>query len=334
VGDGFHLASPAWLLALALLPLLALRHHRGSRLPVLTYSRLPHRPRSSQGLWRLHLPFYARWLALGLLVVALARPQWGEAFEEITSEGIDIEVVLDISGSMGAEDFQPKNRLAVAKEVVEDFIRRRPTDRLGLVVFAGSALTRAPLTTDRRALIEQTQGVELGELPDGTAIGVALATAALRLRHSTAASKVIVLVTDGANNAGEVDPNSAAALCAGLGIRVYTIGVGTDARVPVPRHYTNPRTGRREVERRYLQLEVDEALLTAIAERTEGRFFLATDADALRGIFLEIDQLEKTEITVERRVQHREIFHPLAATALGLLLLPTVAALCRVTVEP
>jgi Ca-activated chloride channel family protein len=341
MGDFPQLASPGWLLVLGLLPLLALRHHRRPRVPALTYSRLPHQRRyaggsvgGSVGLWRLHLPFYCRLLALALLIVALGRPQWGESWEESTSEGIDIEVVLDVSGSMGAEDFQPKNRLAVARDVVVDFVRRRPTDRLGLVIFAGSAVTRAPLTTDRRTLINKVHEVELGQLPDGTAIGVALATAALRLRHSAATSKVVVLITDGANNAGEIDPQSAAALCAGLGIRVYTIGVGTDERVPVPRHYTNPRTGRPAVERRYLQLEVDEELLTAIAERTRGQFYLATDAEALRRIFIEIDRLEKTEITVERRVSYRDMFQPFAATALGLLLLPTVGAALRWTVEP
>jgi Ca-activated chloride channel family protein len=221
----------------------------------------------------------------------------------------------------------------VAKEVVEDFVRRRPADRLGLVIFAGSAVTRAPLTTDRRALIHTVAEVALNQLPDGTAIGVALATGALRLRHSVAKSKVLMLITDGANNAGEVDPLSAAALCAGLGIRVYTIGVGTDERVAVPRAYTNPRTGRREVERRYVRIEVDEELLTTIAERTGGQFYRAGDADALRSIFQEIDQLEKTEIRMERRVEYREAFPPFALGALALLLLPAVTTALRWTVE-
>src|SRR3954451_11345360 len=234
-----NLASPWWLLLLPALPLLAWLHHRRARLGALgalTYSRLPAGAGRGfwRGAWRLHLPFYARLAAFACLALALVRPQVGYAWEESVTEGIDLQIVLDISGSMGAEDFQPKNRLEVAKQVVKDFISGRPGDRIGIVVFSGAALTRAPLTTDREMLELLVDSVQLNTLPDGTAIGVALASAAARLRDSAAKTKVIVLVTDGANNAGAIDPESAAALCKGLGIKVYTIGVGSGGRVPVP----------------------------------------------------------------------------------------------------
>src|SRR5262249_18650774 len=178
------------------------------------------------GALRPPLPFYARLLALGCLIVALARPQMGYAWEESLTEGIDIMIVLDISGSMGAEDFQPKDRLTVAKQVVKELIAGRTGDRIGVTIFSGGAMTRAPLTTDREMLGTIVDAVELNSLPDGTAIGVALASAAARLKDSQAKTKVVVLVTDGANNAGAIDPVSAAALCKGLGLKVYTIGVG------------------------------------------------------------------------------------------------------------
>ena len=327
-----HLAHPAWLLGLLLLPLLALRRHIGSAGPgALTFSRLPIRP---TGAWRLHLPFYLRLAALGLLFVALARPQFGYAWEESLTEGIDIEIVLDVSGSMGAEDFQPENRLEVAKSVVIDFIRGRPADRLGLVVFSGTALTRAPLTGDREMLRFLIDAVELNTLPDGTAIGVALANAASRLKSSEAESRVIVLVTDGVNNAGAVDPMSAASICKGLGIRVYTIGVGTDGRVPVPMPYRNPMTGREEIRRALMDVEVDEELLRQIAEKTSGRFFKATDPQGLREVFAEIDRLETTPLQVKQYTRFDEVFEPWAQGALALLCLPLAFRLTRVTLEP
>jgi Ca-activated chloride channel family protein len=326
-----NLASP-WLLALlGLLPFLVWRHHRRSTFGALTYSRLPAKAPAG---WRLHLPFYCRLLALGLLIVALSRPQLGYAWEESLTEGIDIQIVLDISGSMGAEDFKPKNRLEVAKRVVQDFVAGRTGDRLGLVVFSGAALTRAPLTTDRRMLHLLVDSVELHTLPDGTAIGVALASAAARLKASEAKSRIVVLVTDGVNNAGEIDPLSAAAICEGLGIKVYTVGVGTAGRVPVPIPVKNPITGRRQIRRIQMVVEVDEDLLQGIAQRTGGRFFKATDPQALRSIFVTIDELEKTPLKVKRYVRYRETFQPLAWGALALLLLPLAAGGARLTAEP
>lgn len=328
------LASPPWLVLLALVPLLAWRHHRRARLGGLTYSRLPAGAPGPAGAWRLHLPFYVRLAAFALLVVALARPRLGYAWEESLTEGIDVEIVLDVSGSMAAEDFQPRNRLAVAKEVVKDFVAARNGDRIGLVVFSGAALTQAPLTTDRQMLRFLVDAVEMGNLPRGTAIGVALATAAARLRHSEAKSKVAVLVTDGVSNAGEIDPQSAAALCDGLGIRVYTIGVGTSRRVPVPVAIQDPRTGRTTVRRVMRSMPVDQELLARIAERTGGRAYLATDPQALADVFGEIDRLETTELEVKRFVRYREAFQPIAWSALALLLLPLLPSALAVTAEP
>ena len=284
--------------------------------------------------WRMHLPFYLRLAALACIAVALARPQLGYAWDESLTEGIDIELVLDISGSMAAEDFQPRNRLAVAKEVVKRFIAARTGDRLGLVVFSGSAMTRAPLTTDQSMLELLVDSVELNSLPDGTAIGVALAAAAARLRGSDARTRVIVLVTDGGNNAGEIDPISAAAMCKGLGLKVYAVGVGTAGRVPVPMPVQNPETGRIEYHRQMMNVAVDEQLLRQIAQRTGGLYYKATDQRSLEGIFDSIDRLEKTPLRVKRYVRYREGFMPLGLAALGLLLLPLGAAGIQVSAEP
>jgi len=238
-------ADPLWLLAGLLVPFLVWRHHRRESHGSLLASRLP---RSTGGAWRLHLPFYFRVIALVALIVALGRPRLGYSWEEATTEGIDIQIVVDTSGSMGAEDFQPKNRLTVAKQVVREFIAKRPGDRIGVTIFGGSALTRSPLTTDRAMLDELVDSIELNTVQDGTAIGVALANAASRLKDSAAKSKIIVLVTDGVNNAGEIDPLSAAAVAKGLGLRVYTIGVGREGRVPVrrPHRHQHDRVTQRE----------------------------------------------------------------------------------------
>jgi Ca-activated chloride channel family protein len=295
----------------------------------------PPRPaRRGRGAWRLHLPFYLRLAALGCLAVALARPQLGYAWEESLTEGIDIELVLDISGSMAAEDFLPQNRLAVAKQVVKQFIAGRTGDRIGLVVFSGSAMTRAPLTTDHAMLQLLVDSVELNSLPDGTAIGVALAAAAARLRSSPAKTRIMVLVTDGGNNAGEIDPLSAAAMCKGLGLKVYTVGVGTAGRVPVPVPMQDPETGRIEIHRQLMNVSVNEQLLRLIAQRTGGRYWKATDRRSLQEIFRDIDRLEKTPLRVKRYVRYRESFAPLAFACLALLALPLAAAGLQVTAEP
>jgi Ca-activated chloride channel family protein len=330
-----QLANGAWLFGLALLPILAFVHHRWQGFGSLTYSRLP--TRSGGSFWtgvRLHLPFYARLLGLGCLLVAMARPQLGYAWEESLTEGIDIELALDVSGSMAAEDFQPHNRVSVAKQVVKEFVAGRTSDRIGLIVFAGTAMNRSPLTTDHAALDQLIEAVDVNALPDGTAIGVALATAAARLRTSPAKSRVVVLVTDGVNNAGEIDPLSAATLCRGLGIRVYTVGVGTNGRVPVPFPVRNPLTGEREIRRVMMNVSVDHQLLREIAQRTHGQSFAATDRQGLREIFRSIDRLEKTALKVKRYVRYREVFPPLAWSGLALLLFPLATAGLKATAEP
>jgi Ca-activated chloride channel family protein len=336
-----HLADPWWLVALLALPLLAWYHHGRQSLGALTYSRLPGggrqgagERRRGAGSWRLHVPFYLRLAALGCIVMALARPQLGYSWEESLTEGIDIELVLDISGSMAAEDFQPQNRLAVAKQVVKGFIAGRTGDRIGLLVFSGRAMNRSPLTTDHSMLELLVDSVELNSLPDGTAIGVALATAAARLESSPAKTRIIVLVTDGGNNAGEIDPLSAAAMCKGLGLKVYAIGVGTAGRVPVPVPVANPETGRIEYRRQMMNVAVDEGLLRQIAARTGGLYYKATDQQSLEAIFANIDRLEKTPLKVKRYVRYREGFAPLAVAGLSLLLAPLAVAGLGLTAEP
>jgi Ca-activated chloride channel family protein len=218
--------------------------------------------------------------------------------------------------------------------VVQGFVKGRPGDRIGLVVFSGTAMVRSPLTADRDMLSVLVEGVELNELPDGTAIGVALANAAARLKASTAKSKVILLVTDGVNNAGEVDPLTAASLARGLGIKIYAIGVGAAGRVPVPWPTVDPLTGRRVVQRVLMNVPVDEPLMRQLAARTGGRFYKATDRESLERVFQEIDRLEKTPLKVKRYVRYREAAPPLLWAGLGLLLLPLAAAGLGVTAEP
>ena len=322
--------DPWVLAALALLPLLAWRQLHLGRRGALTYSSLPH---GTSGAWRLHLPFVLRLAALALLIVAAARPQLGFAREESLTEGIDIQIVLDVSGSMAAEDFQPRNRLHVAKEVMADFVERRPGDRVGIVVFAGRSLTKAPLTSDRTMLGELLDSIELHTLPDGTAIGLALAHAAGRLKDSDAETRIVVLVTDGVNNRGAIDPGSAAAICEGLGIRVYTVGVGTDGRVPVPM-MVEDRWGNVHQQRVMMDVEVDEELLREIADRTGGKYFAASDPEGLRRTFAEIDELEKTPLQIQRYVRYEEAFSGWVWGALALLLAPAVLALAGWTTEP
>lgn len=328
LGPSFQ--DPWVLLFLVLIPLLAVMRHRRGAYGALTYSSLGSAP---SGAWRLHLGFYCRCLALGLLIVALARPQLGFSREEQLTEGIDIQIALDISGSMAAEDFQPRNRLTVAKDVMKEFVQKRIGDRIGIVVFAGQALTKAPLTTDHPMLQLLLDSIELNTLPDGTAIGMALASAANRLKTSEAETKIVVLVTDGVNNRGAIDPESAAAVCEGLGIKVYTVGVGTKGVVPVPMQMVDA-FGRKHIERRMMEVDVDEPLLQSIADRTGGRFFQAIDPDSLRRIFEEIDQLETTPMQVQRYIRYQEIFQPFVWSALAFLLLPLLPAAFGRSAEP
>jgi Ca-activated chloride channel family protein len=296
---GYRFESPAWLAALVvpvLLALLVQRRERDGR--AIVYPGVGRLGRDIGG-WRArlrHLPLAAALLGLASGVVALARPQKGFSKETSTSQGIDIVVSLDVSGSMAAEDFQPKNRLEVARSVVAEFVERRRRDRIGLVVFAGQSLTKAPPTTDAGVLLKQLADVQLGMLPDGTAIGSGLATALTRLRRSEARSKIVVLVTDGANNAGEIDPATATDLARAMEVRVYPVLVGRGGEVPMPVRVKDPLTGQVFEQRRMVDVQIDPDLMKTIAERTGGEFFRATDPEALRQIFERIDALETSEI--------------------------------------
>jgi Ca-activated chloride channel family protein len=249
-----------------------------------------------------------------LLVTALARPQTGAAKVEVKSEGIDIVLAMDISGSMQAEDFKPHNRLYVAKEVAKRFVSGRSGDRIGLVVFSGGAYTQCPLTLDYGILLNLIDQVDFGQIPDGTAIGMGLATAVNRLREAGGKSQVVILLTDGQNNAGAIDPLTAAQAAGALGIRVYTIGAGTNgpARIPVD----DPVFGRRYVT---IVADVDEPTLKEIARTTGGRYFRATSAEALEAIYAEIDRMEKTEAETVEYVQYDEK-GPVLALAAALIL--------------
>jgi Ca-activated chloride channel family protein len=238
------------------------------------------------------------WLALGIAILALARPQQGLRQSETETRGVDIVLALDISPSMRAEDLRPRNRLFVAKSTARDFIRQRPHDRIGLVAFAATAFTLCPLTLDHAVLTEQLEGVNFGMAEDGTAIGMGLATAVARLKESKTPSKVVVLLTDGQNNRGAIDPLTGADLAAALGVRVHTVLVGRGGVVPVP--VDDPVFGRR-VE--LMRMDVDEGVLREIARRTGGRYFRAVDTDALSGIYGAIDRLERAPI---RSIQYRE----------------------------
>ncbi|HUM01864.1 MAG TPA: VWA domain-containing protein [Thermoanaerobaculia bacterium] len=273
--------------------------------------------------WRLrlrHLPFSLALLGYAGLVVALSRPRLGLERTESWTEGVDIFIALDASGSMAAEDFKPKNRFHVAKNAVRQFVEGRTSDRVGLLTFAGRSRTVAPLTTDRQMLLERLGGLTLGEQGDGTAIGMALGNALARLRPSKAKSKVIVLVTDGGNNAGEIDPDTASGIAKALGVRVYTIGVGSvSGPVEIPITVRDPETGRVSERRVVANVDVDEALLQRIASATGAKFFRATDAKGLAETFAEIDRLEKSEIKTARFTRYREVFPRVALPSAFLL---------------
>lgn len=263
-----------------------------------------------------HLTFAMRVAGLALLLVAFARPQSGAAQEEVLTRGIDIVVALDNSTSMAAEDFKPKNRLAVAKDAVARFVKGRKNDRIGLVVFAGRGYTRCPLTLDYDILQELLKQVEMATQDEGTAIGMGMVTALNRLRDSDAKSRVMVVLTDGRNNRGEIDPSTAASLARTMGIKVYTIGVGTKGEAPYP--IQDPFFGKRYF---YLKADIDDESLTAIAQETGGRYFRATDTESLNQVFRDIDSLEKTDIKVRHFMRWSEMFPWLLAPGIGLLVL-------------
>ena len=261
----------------------------------------------------LHLPFILRVAAITLLSLALARPQLTNRWSSESTEGIDIMMALDISGTMLAEDLKP-NRLEAAKQVASDFVLARPNDQIGLVVFAGESFTQCPLTIDHAVLVNLFQSVEYGMIEDGTAIGLGLANAVNRMKDSQTKSKVIILLTDGSNNRGDIDPQTAAEIAKTFGIRVYTVGVGSygQARVPV----------QTPIGTQYITMdsEFDETTLQRIAQTTGGQYFRATDNSSLKKIYEQIDQLEKTKLRVREYSKHTENFAPFLYAALLCLL--------------
>jgi Ca-activated chloride channel family protein len=253
-------------------------------------------------------------LVLAALIVALARPRTGAAAESITSEGINIVLAIDLSSSMLSEDFQPQNRLEVAKEKVKQFILGRRSDRIGLVAFAGEALTQVPLTVDYPVLLAAVDNLQAGQLEDGTAIGTAIATAANRLRDAPGKSRVMILLTDGENNRGAIDPRTAAQAAAAVGVKIYTIGVGSQGMAPVP-----VGRGLMGLRFEYRPVEIDEALLRDVAKTTGGRYFRAVDAEALESIYEQINQLEREPVHTRTYVRFTERFRwPLGAALVAL----------------
>ena len=252
--------------------------------------------------------------ALILFILALARPQRLHTYHVDEQKGMDILLTLDISGSMAAVDFKPKNRLEVAKEVIASFIEKRSSDRLGLVIFAATSYTKCPLTVDYDILKFYLQETELGELEDGTAIGMALAASVNRIRHAASKTKLIILLTDGVNNRGEIDPITAAQIAQSYGIRIYTVGVGTIGEAPYPRQ--TPFGVRYQM----VPVEIDERVLRQVAAMTEGKYFRATDNRKLRAIYQEIDTMEKTRIEVRSYRRYAELFYPFVLIAVVLLI--------------
>jgi Ca-activated chloride channel family protein len=336
---GLTLRDPYLLLLLLVIPVaIALRiakEKRGDGALVVPTLAFVARVRPGWRVRYRHVPFVLACIGFAGLVVALARPRVGLERTESWTEGVDIVVALDASGSMAAEDFKPKNRFFVAKAATRTFVEGRPQDRLALVAFAGRSRTVVPLTTDRAMLLQRLSELKLGDQGDGTAIGMALGNSLARLGASKAKSKVIVLVTDGANNAGEIDPDTAANVAKGLGIRVYTVGVGTaggPVEIPVP--VRDPDTGR-VVERRVLaQVDVDEKLLGRIAETTGGRFFRATDSAGLAQTYAEIDRLEKTEVKTTTFTRWREVFPRVVIPSAVVLAAAALLALFAFPVAP
>lgn len=323
---GFEFANPKYFLLLVLLIPMILwyifrekKSHADLQFSSLqAFKGIKHAGR----IWMRHVLFALEVLAIVFLVVALARPQSSNSWQTYTSEGIDIVLALDISGSMLARDFSP-DRLEAAKEVATKFILERPQDKIGLVIFAGESFTQCPLTTDQAVLVNLMRDVKSGMVEDGTAIGLGLANAVNRLKDSPAKSKVVILLTDGVNNRGAVAPATAAELAKAYGIRVYTIGVGTYGEAPYP---VQTPFG---VQLQNVPVEIDEDVLQQIANLTGGKYFRATDNDKLKQIYSEIDQLEKSKIEVKHFSKKNEQYFIFGLIGMCLLI---AQALLRYTI--
>jgi Ca-activated chloride channel family protein len=314
-------ANPGFLYLLILLPLLGVWYwyklqHNDPGLQLSSTSGF-YAIRKSWRQYLIHALFAFRIMALGLIILALARPQSTSRSRDVSIEGIDIVMAMDVSSSMLAQDLRP-DRLEAAKDVAADFIAGRPDDRIGLVIFSGESFTQSPLTSDHSMIRNLFKDIKSGMIEDGTAIGDGLATSINRLKESDAISKVIILITDGVNNAGSIDPLSAAEIAKIYGIRIYTIGVGTMGVAPYP---VQTPFG---IQYQNMEVKIDEGILKQVAEVTGGRYFRATSNKKLKEIYEEIDQLEKSKIDVTEFSRRHEEFLPLALLALALLMMEII----------
>jgi Ca-activated chloride channel family protein len=318
-----HFANKIYFLGLFIVPLLILWHvylkNKGKRFILYSSKNLIKSSDRTVKAFFIKNLFYFKLLALMLFIAALARPQELSYYEKESKKGIDILICLDISGSMASIDFTPKNRLEVAKDVIADFIKKRSTDRLGLVIFAGTSYTRCPLTIDYDMLKYFLEETRIGELEDGTALGMALATSVNRVRNSRSKTRIIILLTDGVNNRGEIAPRDAAQIARDFNVKVYTIGVGTKGQAPYPVMDAYGRT-----QLYMMEVEIDEELLKEIANNTGGLYFRATDKEKLEQVFNEIDRWEKTEISTKRYYNARDLYIYFIIAAFALLFLAEV----------
>jgi Ca-activated chloride channel family protein len=316
--NDIQFANPELFVLFAIIPLLVLAYvlrlrKQKASIRMSTFAFLPSQSASIKRFVR-HLPIILLLLAFSAMIVALARPQSSLSWQDVTTEGIDIVIAMDISGSMLAEDLKP-NRLEASKNVAMDFISGRPSDRIGLVTFSGESFTQSPLTTDHSVLKNLFKDLQHGMIEDGTAIGMGLATAVNRLKESDAKSKVVILLTDGFNNKGSVPPLTAAEIAREFGVRVYTIGLGTNGMAPYP---FKTRFG--SIAYQNVEVKIDEETMKEIARQTGGKYFRATNNRSLEAIYEEIDQLEKSKIEVTEYRKKKEEFFPFALLA-GILLL-------------
>lgn len=322
-------ANPIFLILLLIIPILVFDHFRRKKTSTLKYSDISLIKDIKPSFWAKyhHLIFWLRLFVIIIVIIVISRPQAGRSFEEITTEGIDIMLCLDISGSMQAEDFKPKNRCEAAKEVMKEFIKSRNNDLLGLIVFSSKSFTQCPLTIDYGILLNFLDKVHIGMIEDGTAIGMGLITCVNRLKNSKAKSKVVILLTDGVNNCGEIDPITAAEIAKTMNIRVYTIGVGREGGAPIPfEHPVFGKTYYRNPDGSLVLTELDEDALKQIANITDGKYFRATDEKKLAKIYHEIDEMEKTKIEVKEFTQYKELFHLFLIPALVLFCMEIILA--------
>ncbi len=317
----FHFKNPELLWLLLLLPMMVFYYWRFKRFkrPRIRISSIEafrnYRPSFRQRM--INLPFILRITAVAFLVIALARPRSSSSASNVKTEGISIVLALDISSSMLAEDFRP-NRIEAAKKVALDFINGRPNDLIGLVIFSGQSFTQCPITSDHSVIRNLMREVKSGLLVDGTAIGEGLATAVDRLKDAPTKSKVVVLITDGVNNSGSIPPLTAGDIASTFGVRVYSIGVGTKGMAPYPQKTLFG------VQYQNMEVQIDEELLTKVAEATDGKYYRAVNNKRLEAIFAEIDKLEKSKIEITEFKKYKEEYLPFAALACLLLLLEMV----------